>query len=325
MSAPEEILVTIVVPVKNGDYWLKSTLTALLNQKVSGKSEILVVDSGSTDKSLEIIKSFPVRLIEIDPRTFNHGATRNLAVRQARGKYVAMTVQDALPADEYWLQRLMDGFDDERVAGVCGQQGVPHNRNANPIEWFRPQSEHEIIKYYFPDTATFEKLLPAEKRQVCAWDNVTAMYRKDVLERVLFQPVTFAEDALWAKSALMNGYSIVYNKAAIVYHYHLEEPAYTVRRLFTVYYHFHKYFGYSPPYVESGFIRKLKDLKLLLKEKISWMEKWKWYWYNQELRRNINTSVKLFHRALAAGENALEKEHDRLCKDVPQAIKPGGI
>lgn len=322
MSDNRDILVSVVVPVKNGDYWLEGTLKGILGQQITGAFEVIVIDSGSTDRSLDIIHQFPVRLIQIAPERFNHGTTRNLGAQEARGEFVVMTVQDALPADKYWLQRLLDGFEDEQVAGVCGQQIVPHDSDKNPLEWFRPISAPEIVKYKF-SCAEFEKLPPTVKRQVCGWDDVTAMYRRKALLETPFQEVKFAEDALWAKDALLKGYTIVYNPNARVYHYHLEEFDYTVKRLFTSHYHFYKYFGYTPPYVSNGLVRKLKDIRLLYKERsLNWADKLKWFRYNVRIRNEINRAATLFYQSLENGESMLEEKHNELCAQVPQAIKP---
>src|SRR6185503_1987399 len=106
MQAGEDILISIVIPVKNGDHWLEALFEKLVTQTLYPQAEIIVLDSGSTDRSLEIIARYPVKLINIPPKEFNHGETRNVGVRAARGKYVVMTVQDALPFSNDWLQHL---------------------------------------------------------------------------------------------------------------------------------------------------------------------------------------------------------------------------
>jgi rhamnosyltransferase len=315
-----------VIPVKNGDYWLEATLTSLLNQKLNGRFEIIIIDSGSTDKSLEIIQRFPVRLIKIDPSSFNHGTTRNLGVQAANGEFIVMTVQDARPVDDNWLMHLLQGFDEETVAGVCGQQIVAHDLDKNPVEWFRPISADTIKKYYFPRFNEFENLSPNEKRNICGWDNVTSMYRKKVLLDIPFDNVLFAEDALWAKNALKNGHKIVYNTAAKVYHYHLEEPQFTIRRAFTVYFHFYKYFGYKPSYIDNGIMRKLRDVKLLLTErKLTLSDKLKWYKYNHVVRKKLNEATTIFLNSLSQSEDSLIQVHNQLCAEIPQAKRPSDL
>lgn len=322
MSNSRKVLVSIVIPVKNGDYWLTDTLKGLFDQKITGELEIIIIDSGSTDRSLDIIKQFPVRFLQIDPATFNHGLTRNLGVKEANGEFVVMTVQDARPADEYWLQRLLSGFDEEGVAGVCGQQVVPWEKDKNPVAWFRPHSEPQLVKYRFTP-AEFDQLPPAEKRTVCGWDNVTAIYRKNILEKIPFQEVMFAEDCLWAREAILKGYSIAYNPGARVYHYHFEEPAHIIKRSFAEYYHLYRFLGFLPSHIDNGLLRKLKDIKLLVREKkVSWPDKWKWFRYNLAIRKKINETIDIFNKSLAEGEEALLQKFQILCDQVPQARKP---
>ncbi|HEU4633804.1 MAG TPA: glycosyltransferase [Flavisolibacter sp.] len=322
MRRDRDILVSVVIPVKNGDYWLRDTLKAIFNQRIKGGLEVIVIDSGSTDKSLDIISQFPVRLVQIEPSTFNHGRTRNLGVLMAKGEYVVMTVQDARPANEYWLQNLLDGFVDDTVAGVCGSQIVPHDKDKNPLAWFRPQRPPKIKKYQFP-VSEFRSLPADTKRQVCGWDDVTAMYRRNALIKLPFRDTSFAEDLIWSMDAIMKGYSIVYNPAARVYHYHHDEPEFVLKRAFSEYFYFYRMLGYKPAPVNNGLMRKLRDIKLLIREeKLTWPEKWKWFVYNQRLRKRINESVHLFHEALAKGPQGLAEMHRELCSTVPQAVKP---
>ncbi|OQP66898.1 hypothetical protein A3860_00575 [Niastella vici] len=322
MSNSSKVLVSIVIPVKNGDYWLSDTLKGLLSQKINGGLEVIIIDSGSTDSSLDIITQFPVRLIQIDAASFNHGLTRNLGVKEAKGEFVIMTVQDAKPVDEFWVQHLLNGFEEESVAGVCGQQIVPWEKDKNPVAWFRPQSDPQLVKYNFtPDQ--FNQLHPTQKRTVCGWDNVCAIYRKKILEEIPFREVMFAEDCLWAREAILKGYSIAYNPKARVYHYHYEEPASIVKRLFAEYYHFYRFLGFKPSYTDNGFIRKLKDIKLLVKEReVTWPDKWKWFWYNLAIREKVNETIDIFNQSVSEGEDALLKKYKLLCDQIPQAHKP---
>jgi rhamnosyltransferase len=321
-----DILISVILPVKNGDYWLEGVLDGLVKQTLFDRSEVIVIDSGSTDRTLEIVRRFPVRLVQIAPGEFNHGSTRNAGVRLARGEYVVMTVQDAKAADESWLQKLLDGFDTPDVAGVCGQQIVPHDPDKNPAEWFRPVSPPTVTKYRFPAAADFDRLSPEEKRRVCGWDNVNAMYRKDLLLRVPFRAVSFAEDALWAKDALLSGYSIVYNTAARVLHYHFETPDFAFRRYFTVSYHFYRIFGLRPSPAGGGLLPMLRCARLLLKaEDIPLKDKYKWFLYNYRWSKAINRSVKIFNRALSAGAKELDSVHADICGIPPQAVKPSSV
>ncbi|HMI62056.1 MAG TPA: glycosyltransferase family 2 protein [Puia sp.] len=323
MSNPSP-LISVIIPTKNGDAWLAKTISAILDQTLSDQTEIIIMDSGSTDNTAEILSRYPVWVIPIEPSSFNHGGTRNVGVRHAKGKYIVMTVQDAEPDSRFWLQNLLDGFDDEKVAGVCGQQIVPHDPENNPVDWFRPVSAPDKKKFFFDRPADFEALTAAEQRNICRWDDVNAMYRRDVLLSLPFRFTSFAEDALWARDALMAGYAIVYNTAARVKHYHFETPEYAFRRSFTVYYHMYIYFSERPSRVDNGLIMLLRNSKLLLKEsRIGWPDKWKWLLFNYRQRTAINKAIDIFNDALAKGRTELDCKHNEICRTPPQALKPG--
>src|SRR5215210_3664797 len=101
---------TVALPVLNGERWLDETLARVREQRCGGPVELLVADSGSRDRSVEIARSHGARVIELEPGSFSHGGTRNLLMRESDGDHVAFLSQDALPADEAWLERLLAAF-----------------------------------------------------------------------------------------------------------------------------------------------------------------------------------------------------------------------
>lgn len=313
-------LISIVIPVKNGEYWMDKCLGGIMSQTLFPQCEIIVIDSGSTDKTLDILKSYPVKVISIQPETFNHGLTRNLGVANSRGKYIVMTVQDAVAADILWLQKMLDGFSvAENVAAVCGKQIVPHDKDKNPAEWYRPVAKGEIIAYNFSEEI-FNSLSPSEKRSVCGWDDVTAMYLRDALVEIPFRKTSFAEDAQWAKDAYLKGYTLVYNTEAKVSHYHYENPDYTYKRTFTVLYHMYRFFDNLPNVYCPGLIDSLKLAKLLFKEaKLTLREKIKWYRYNMAIRKVYAKAIQDFLQFVELGDEALDKQHELLCGMPPIA------
>ena len=114
--------VTLVVPTRNGGAEFQYNLRAMLDQRLDRSYEVLVIDSGSTDGTIEFLRRQPVRLIQIPAGDFNHGLTRALAVTEARGDIVVFTVQDATPVDRQWMQPLVNALDDPRVAGAYSRQ-----------------------------------------------------------------------------------------------------------------------------------------------------------------------------------------------------------
>ena len=317
-----DILFSIVIPVKNGDYWLEKLLDRLVQQTLFPRSEILVIDSGSTDRSLEIIGRYPVRLIQIPPAEFNHGMTRNLGAREAKGEYVVMTVQDAVPESDRWLERFLEGFRNDRVVAVCGQQVVPHERDKNPVLWFRPVSEHRSWYCHYDDPGEFLKLSPGEQREMAGWDNVTAAYRRSVLLEYPFPATDFAEDISWARMMLLKGFTLGHVSGAIAYHYHHQLPEFILPRYFSVFYFEFKLFRLKPALQHSVGWNVLVAARILLRETgLSWMEKGKWLLFNVRYWLALRGTIRKFNQAADKGEAALDLLYQDICNKPPQALK----
>jgi rhamnosyltransferase len=314
--------VAVVIPVKNGFPEIKACIEGLLSQTVK-VNRILVIDSGSTDGTLGYLRAIKeVEILEIDPADFNHGDTRNIGWQHCTEDFLFYTVQDARAANSTLLEDLLKGFTNADVMAVCGQQIVPHEKDKNPVEWFRPQDTPRLLRYQFAEAGAFGALTPAEKNNICSWDDVVAMYRASVFHRIPFRRTVFGEDMVWAKEAILAGYAIVYNQAARVYHYHLENPAVSFKRNFTVMYSRYKQFGFIAPAPaltirkEMSFIKWLvhalgPDLKNIIK----------WYRYNVVNFKAAAQSHRLFIQLLEQGEEALDKKHEEICGIPPIPLK----
>ena len=292
--------VSVVVPVRNGARSIRDCIDGILRQTIHVR-EIVIVDSGSTDGTPEMLGKYPeVRLISIPPSEFNHGESRNLGAREATGDWVAFTVQDARPADEFWLERLVDGIMDDDVVAVCGSQVVPHERDMNPAEWFRPTSEPRMKRVQFASGEDFDQRTPKEKLDACGWDDVTALYRRDVLLETPFRRVTFGEDALWAKDALSAGYALVYNPAARVYHYHQLTPDYAFERtLATVRLRFElSGYLYEEPSLAGPLMHSI--VTLIREPRITWRERFHWIGRIWRGKLAARAAVRAFRQAVVA-------------------------
>src|SRR5262249_50663720 len=119
---------------KNGGALLQQSMAALAAQSCDSPFEILVIDSGSIDGTVEFLRAQPfVTLLSIAPEEFQHGRTRNLAMRKTQGELVAFLTQDAIPDGPNWLASWIAFMDTHaEVAGAFGQQ-VPHI-GADPLE-----------------------------------------------------------------------------------------------------------------------------------------------------------------------------------------------
>ena len=113
--------VSIVIPVKNGGKHLEKVLCMLDQQQTVYTYEIICVDSGSNDGSIDLIKKHRCILKQILPEEFGHGRTRNLGASLGSGEFICFLTQDAVPASNTWLQNMIDAMrKDERIAGGFG-------------------------------------------------------------------------------------------------------------------------------------------------------------------------------------------------------------
>ena len=129
MTAP---LVSVVIPTFNGGERLLEALKSIADQETDFEYEIVAIDSGSTDGTLPALRSRTNLVVEVDPKSFDHGLTRNAAIRASRGELVALLVQDAVPQNPRWLTELAEPLRrDSRIAGAfCRQLPRP---DASPI------------------------------------------------------------------------------------------------------------------------------------------------------------------------------------------------
>ena len=314
--------VSVIIPVRNEALRIRQCIEGIRKQTVS-VHEVIVIDSGSTDGTREILSEYPdVTVIEIDGSTFNHGLTRNLGVEASSGDFCLLTVGDAYAYDEHWIQHLLDGFVDDEVLAVCGQQVVDHLPENNPLQWFRPQSIPELRRVQFTSTE-WGNLTPLEKKQAVGWDDVNAMYRRNALRQHPFEKTSYSEDAIWAHHALSHGLALAYNRLARVYHYHFEDPDFAFRRALTSHYFRYKLTGYIPTLSEgSWFFKELKLIWSIMRFATKPKGKQLYWWkYNRDRSKAYQVAHSQFHTHLKKGEEALDMYHSELCGKPPIPTK----
>lgn len=297
--------ISVIMPVRNEAKKIRACIEGLLNQTIP-VLEIIVIDSGSTDDTLNILREYPiVRLIEITPQSFNHGLTRNIGVREAKGDYLLFTVGDAIPADDKLIQHLVSSLQDEKVVAACGQQIVPHSRDCNPVEWFRPQSmPSEKLVCLKP--GEFDHLNPIDKKQITGWDNVIAMYKAEILRKIPFEKVTYGEDKLWIFATLRSGKCVSYNTAARVYHYHDESSDYLFKKTVTMHAFNLEHLNYLPQMYRGSIRRKLSVVKTITCSKgLKLSERLKWWNYNHKAAKAIRLATRSFLTFYERGEKEL--------------------
>lgn len=219
----EGVLVTVAIPTFNGRAYIEEVLESIFSQRAEFSYEVLVIDSGSTDGTLEVLRKFPIRLIEIPNSEFGHGKTRNYAVSISEGDYVAFLTQDATPAHSEWLGFYMDAFLlDEKVACVYG----PHlpRPDADP----KTARDHlEFFRGMGPcDGPTIQNDAPT------FFSDVNGCISKKVWQSIPYLELDYAEDQAFGRDILEAGYLKVYEPRAAAVHSHFYPPVAHFKRLF---------------------------------------------------------------------------------------------
>jgi len=192
---------SVLIRTKNEAASLGATLERVCSQ-TSPPQEIFIIDSGSSDATLEIASRFPVRIMQIPQRGWSYSGALNLGAEQAGGEILVCLSAHCLPTDNEWLARLLGHFDDPTVAAAWG----PSCRPDRPVPPPQPPTRQQPGDYTL-ETRTFglENSNSALRR---------ALWREFPFDESL--PAT--EDKAWAMEAMKRGYSLVFDPSAAVWH-----------------------------------------------------------------------------------------------------------
>lgn len=163
----------------------------------------------------EILLYDNMEVHHISQKEFDHGNTRNQGISFSDAEYILLMTQDAIPADEYLVERLKEGFTDDKVAVAYGRQ--------LPKEDCR-EAEKFTRSFNYPDESRIKSQKDIDtlgiKTYFCS--NVCAMYRRDIFEKFggFTKRTIFNEDMIFAGGVIKAGYLVSYVAKALVIHSH---------------------------------------------------------------------------------------------------------
>jgi rhamnosyltransferase len=260
---------SIIIPTYNASKHLHFILESLKTQTIK-YYELIIIDSSSTDSTIEIANSFNAQIIKIEKKDFDHGGTRTLAAKQAKGENIIFLSQDSIPFDEKSIENIIKPFGtDEKIAAVYGRQ-LP-NKDASVF------AEH-LRLFNYPENSYVSELSDREKHGIRTvfFSNSFSAYKKNALAEINYfkEGLIFGEDMYAAANILLNNKKIAYASEAKVFHSHNYTISQDFRRYFDmgVLHHnenwllkeFGKAEGHGKKYLKSefAFIKQKKRLDL---------------------------------------------------------------
>jgi len=260
-------MTSVIVPTYNAEQQIQGLCEALRSQTVS--SEIVVVDSSSSDRTVEIAESFGARVLVVQTEDFDHGGTRTLAGKAAKGDILIYMTQDALPFDRHSLGNIARLFEDQMIAACFGRQLPYPNATAFGAH---------LRQFNYPETPYIRTLSDKKKYGIKTpfLSNSFAAYRRSALHEIFWfkEKLILGEDTYAGAKLLLAGYKIAYVPEAMVYHSHNYSVFQELRRYFDIgVFHkaeqwiikeFGKAEGEGGKYIQSAFAFLRKNRKYYL-------------------------------------------------------------
>ena len=205
-------IVSIIIPVRNGESTIEKCISSLKTLHYpEERLEIIVIDDGSQDNTLTILKRIKgIKILQASG--IGPSGARNIGIKEAKGTFVAFTDADCI-VDKEWINELLKCFTSEDIAGVGGNQLSPED--ALPLE----RKVHLFLKamgFLGGYTKCIKGITEVNHNPTC-----NSMYRKSI-----FSTAGYFDERLWPGEDIdmdyrirKAGFKIIYNPDAIVYHY----------------------------------------------------------------------------------------------------------
>lgn len=217
---------SIVMVVKNEDAHLRRSIPLVLAQRIDAHIELLVIDSGSSDGSMEFLRAAAaedvrLRILEIPAHEFHHARTRNMAAGRVSGRYIVFLGGDAIPLSDDWLATLIRPV----VTGVGGVRASYGRQVPRPVANVANVAR---MTFNYSTTSRLQPVDPTQPRRLSYFfSSVNCCIDRSVGEP-LFGIVPVNEDVTLSKRLIDAGWRIAYVAEAAVEHSH----DYTLRQMF---------------------------------------------------------------------------------------------
>lgn len=212
--------VDVIIPTYKPDQKFMDLMDRLEKQTIPIRRIIIMNTEQKFFERLTYGTSFSgkhknILIKHISKLEFDHGGTRNMAVRYSDAEIFIMMTQDAVPADGYMIEKLLEALNEKNVAIAYGRQLAGKSSS---------EAEKFTRNFNYPDEKTVKTKADIDRLGIKAFfcSNVCAAYKRDIYDSLggFIKHTIFNEDMVFAAKAVLAGYGIAYQPEARVYHSH---------------------------------------------------------------------------------------------------------
>jgi rhamnosyltransferase len=200
---------SIIIRACNEERHIGKLIAGIKHQKIERTIEVILVDSGSTDSTVDIALAMGAKVVKISKDDFTFGKSLNVGCEAASGQILLIASAHVYPLFTNWIHKMVEPFDDPSVGLVYGKQVGNENTKF---------SEKRIFQKWFPNVSIKEQINP-----FC--NNANAAIRKSLwVTQKYNEELTGLEDIEWATRIQKMGYNLSYLSEAVIVHVHEETP-----------------------------------------------------------------------------------------------------
>jgi len=219
--------VSVIIPTKNAGNDFQFLLNKIKIQKNLKEIEIIIIDSGSNDNTLEIGKKYTNLIFSIPPEEFNHSKTRNIAAQKATGNYLLFLTQDVIPISEYMIYDMLKISKSDSKISIITCRQIPRS-DSDLMAIYMHYSFYKTIDIYndlIVSSNNLNQLSPIQKRKISQTTNTCSLINKNLFMNYKFYN-DYAEDLNLSLRLLRDGYKICYLYSHAVIHSHNRDCLY---------------------------------------------------------------------------------------------------
>lgn len=228
---PLKTTVSVIIPTKNAGDEFETSIAMIHNQKGIHGIELIIVDSGSMDNTLDIAKKYGANIIQIVPEKFTHSYSRNIGAENAKNDLLFFTVQDALLPTEYYFYELIMYMEQYSVAGVTCAETPRYDSDlfyrlisSNHYKFLGVYKNDRILS--MPEDVDYMSV-----RKNCQLSDIAFLVKKEIFLKYKYL-LPYGEDLDLGIRLIKDNYKVLFLGTVKIIHSHNRPPYYFLRRAF---------------------------------------------------------------------------------------------